>query len=71
MGNEDILVQQSKQQFGRLMKDADSDGFLTKIATMRGNNVDERIRYARSLNEAARAAGKPPVIDPEKLAAMK
>jgi len=70
MGNEDILVQQSKQQFGVLMKDADSDGFLTKMATMRGNNVDERIRYARSINEAARAAGKPPVINPEKLAAM-
>jgi len=70
LGNEDLLVQQSKQQYGVLMKDADKDGFLTKLATMRGNNIDERIQFARTLNESARAANKPPVINPEKLAAM-
>jgi len=70
LGNEKLLVDNSKQAYGVLMKDQDQDGFLTKLATMRGNNVDERVRYARSLNEAARAAGKPPVINPEKIAAM-
>jgi len=70
IGTEKLLVNNSKQAFGTLMKDRDQDGFLTKIATMRGNNIEERIRYARFLNEAATAAGKAPPINPQKLAAM-
>lgn len=70
MGNERLLVNNTKQGYATLMKDNDQDSFLTKFATMRGNNVDDRIKYARSLNEAARAAGKPPPINPDKIAAM-
>ncbi len=70
MGAEKLLVDNSKQAFGTLMKDRDQDGFLTKMATMRGNNIEERIRYARSINEAATAAGKAPPVNPQKLAAM-
>jgi hypothetical protein len=70
MGAQKLLIDNSKQAFGTLMKDRDQDGFLTKLATMRGNNIEERIRYARSLNEGLVASGKPPAVNPQKLAAM-
>jgi hypothetical protein len=66
----EALLQQMKVAYGTLNKDNKADSFLTKLATLPGEGVDQRIDYAIKANGLAAAAGKPPIIDPEKLAAM-
>lgn len=66
----EAMLQQMKQAYGVLNKDNQADKFLTKLATLPGDGVDQRIDYAIKANGLAAAAGKPPLIDPEKLSAM-
>lgn len=66
----EALLSQLKQAYGTLAKDQQGDSFLTKLASLPGTGVDERIDYAIKANGLAQAAGKAPLVDPEKLAAM-
>jgi len=71
-----------KQAYATLMADRDKDGFLTQLLTAPGaalfngyglgnhaDTVQGRLERARELNTMAQMGGKPPVVNPNKLAA--
>lgn len=64
------MLDQLRAGAGVILKDEDKDSFFTKLATLPGNNPTEKAAYAAKINGLAMAAGKPPPIDPKKVAAM-
>jgi hypothetical protein len=58
-----------KLSFATLTKDADKDGFLSRLALQPGADFGDRLEKAKTANLAATAAGRPPPFDPEKVAA--
>lgn len=52
-----------------LIKDADKDGFLQRLATLKGANFGDTLELAKKANALKTAAGEPPPFDPDKIAA--
>lgn len=63
-------INRLKMDYATVMKDSDKDGFFTRMATMPGADPDTRVNAMRTANLVATSAGKAPVFNPEKVAAM-
>lgn len=58
-----------KLAYATLIKDADKDGFLSRLALQPGAQFGERLEHAKQANAVAVAAGQTPPFDPGKVAA--
>lgn len=63
-------INRLKMDYATVMKDNDKDGFFTRMLQTPGANPESRVEAMKLANLTATSAGKAPVFNPEKVAAM-